>query len=105
MYSLLLVFPLPPLPTTASSALRQHQQEAHADPCPKQAETKARAVELLDVSLQGFNASRVDLGRSRHASVAENRKRRKLTSDEQAEEATQARIRLSSVKMAEEKYA
>ena len=50
-------------------------------------------------------AGMTGLNGARHASVNENRKRRKLTSDERVEEATQARKRLSSVKMAEEKYA
>ena len=51
----------------------------------------------VPTGMSGLNAAR-------HASVAENRKRRKLTSDERAEEATQAKKRLSSVKMAETVY-
>ena len=43
-------------------------------------------------------------GETSHASVAENRKRRKLTSDERAKEARQAKKRLSSVQMAETVY-
>ena len=49
-------------------------------------------------------AGMTGLNGARHASVAENRKRRKLTSDERVEEATQAKKRLSSVKMAETVY-
>jgi hypothetical protein len=41
---------------------------------------------------------------ARHACVAINRKRRKLTPDERAVEADEARRRISSVKMAEEVY-
>ena len=42
---------------------------------------------------------------ARHASVAEDRKRRHLTKDERAEEQDQAKRRCSSVKMSEEAYA
>ena len=41
---------------------------------------------------------------ARHASVNENRKRRKLTTDERRAEAEQAKRRLSSVRVAEEVY-
>jgi hypothetical protein len=50
------------------------------------------------VSRRGCNGAR-------HASVNENRKRRRLTEDERAVEQDQARRRCSSVKMAEEVYA
>ena len=52
----------------------------------------------VPVGMTGLNGAR-------HASVNENRKRRKLTSDERAEEAAQAKKRLSSVHMAETVYA
>ena len=42
---------------------------------------------------------------ARHVSVNEDRKQRKLTSDERSQEATQAKRRLSSVRMAETVYA
>ena len=42
---------------------------------------------------------------ARHASVAEGRKRRRLTKDERVEEQDQAKRRCSSVKMAETVYA
>jgi hypothetical protein len=44
------------------------------------------------------------LNGARHCSVAEDRKRRKLTSGERADEATQAKNRLSSVQQAETVY-
>ena len=49
-------------------------------------------------------AGMTGLNGARHASVAENRKRRKLTSDERAKETAQAKKRLSSVHMAETVY-
>ena len=51
----------------------------------------------VPIGMSGLNGAR-------HASVAENRKRRKLTSDERVEEARQAKKRLSSVHMAETVY-
>ena len=50
-------------------------------------------------------AGMTGLNGARHASVAENRKRRKLTPGERAEEQDQARRRCSSVKMAETVHA
>jgi len=49
-------------------------------------------------------AGMTGLNGARHASVAENRKRRKLTPVERLEEQTQAKRRLSSVSMAESVY-
>ena len=51
----------------------------------------------VPVGMTGLNGAR-------HASVAENRKRRKLTVGERADETTQAKKRLSSVQMAETVY-
>ena len=67
-------------------------------------------VFVQDAKADGTRRIRFDvagmfgLNGARHASVAENRKRRKLTSGERAEETTQAKKRLSSVKMAETVY-
>ena len=49
-------------------------------------------------------AGMTGLNGARHASVAENRKRRKLTSDERTAERQQATNRLSSVHMADTVY-
>ena len=57
----------------------------------------------LDLSFE-IPKQMTGLNGARHCSVAEDRKRRKLTSGERADEATQAKNRLSSVQMAETVY-
>ena len=71
-------------------------------------ETWGRPSELSGVWYRlGFDpgVGRRGCNGARHASVHENRKRRRLTKDERLEERDQAKRRCSSVKMAEEVYA